>query len=111
TDHVTQPEPWEYDSIASGEFYASGRAAMMWNWVGFVGVADLPSMSKIPGRTRVTMLPSGEGPRGRSVSLIVYWVMTIAAGSRNPDQAWTFLRHLATPEMDAITAQEGGSGT
>jgi multiple sugar transport system substrate-binding protein len=111
TYRVTQPLPWEYDSVASGEFYASGRAAMMWNWIGFLSVADLPSMSKIPGRTQATMLPSGEGPRGRAVSLIVYWVMTIAAGSRDPDAAWALLRHLATPEMDAITAEEGGSGT
>jgi multiple sugar transport system substrate-binding protein len=111
THRVTQPEPWDYDSVASGEFYASGRAAMMWNWAGFMSVADLPSMSKIPGKTRATMLPGGDGPRGRSVSLIVYWVMTIPTGSRNPDATWEFMRHLATPEMDAITAEEGGSGT
>jgi multiple sugar transport system substrate-binding protein len=111
THQVTQPNPWEYDSVASGEFYASGRAAMMWNWVGFLSVADLPSMSKIPGRTQATVLPGGDGPSGRSVSLIVYWVLTIAAGSRNPEAAWAFMRHLATPEMDAITAEEGGSGT
>jgi multiple sugar transport system substrate-binding protein len=108
---VTQPEPWTYDSVASGEFYASGRAAMMWNWCGFVSVANMPSMSKIPGRTRATMLPAGDGPAGVSMSLIVYWVLTIATGSRQPDAAWQFLRHLATPEMDVVTAEEGGSGT
>jgi multiple sugar transport system substrate-binding protein len=109
--HVTQPEPWEYDSVASGDYYASGRAAMMWNWCGFQSVADLPELSRIPGRTRSTMLPGGDGPTGRQVSLIVYWVMTIPAGSRQPDAAWSFLRHLATPEMDLVTAEEGGSGT
>jgi multiple sugar transport system substrate-binding protein len=111
THRVTQPAAWEYESVASGEFYASGRAAMMWNWCGFASVADVPAMSKIPGRTRVTMLPGGDGPRGRAVSLIVYWVMTIAAGSRQPAAAWSFLRHLATPAMDVVTAEEGGSGT
>ncbi len=111
THRVTQPEPLEYDSVASGDYYASGRAAMMWNWCGFVSVANLPSMSQIPGRTRATMLPAGDGPQGRAVSLIVYWVLTIAAGSRQPDVAWSFLRHLATPAMDRVTAEEGGSGT
>ena len=108
---VTQPEPWAYDSIAAGEFYASGRAAMMWNWCGFQTVADLPETSKIPGKTRSTLLPAGDGPEGRAVSLIVYWAMTIPAGCRNPDAAWAFMRHLATPAMDKVTALAGGSGT
>ena len=107
---VTQPEPWAYDSIAAGEFYASGRAAMMWNWCGFQTVADLPETSKIPGKTRSTLLPAGDGPEGRAVSLIVYWAMTIPAGCRNPDAAWAFMLHLATPAMDKVTALAGGSG-
>ena len=111
THRVTQPRPWDYESVASGDVYASGRTAMMWNWCGFMTVADLPTLSKIPGRTRATMLPAGDGPHGRSVSLIVYWVMTIAAGSHQPDAAWSFLRHLAMPAMDLVTAEEGGSGT
>jgi multiple sugar transport system substrate-binding protein len=106
---VTQPEPWTYDSVASGEFYAGGRAAMMWNWSGFQTVADLPT-SAIPGRTRSTMLPGGDGPAGRAVSLIVYWVLTIPVGCRRPDLAWSFLRHVATPAMDKVTALAGGSG-
>lgn len=110
THLVTQPKPWEYDSVAAGMYYASGKAAMMWNWAGFQTIADLPEFSVIPGRTRSTMLPGGEGPTGKRVSLLVYWVMTIAAGCENPDEAWRFLRHLATPEMDLITAQSGGSG-
>jgi multiple sugar transport system substrate-binding protein len=107
---VTQPRPWEYDSVAAGEYYASGRAAMMWNWCGFQTVADLPESSKIPGKTRSTMLPGGDGPAGEPVSLIVYWVMTIPAGSHRRDAAWAFMRHLASPEMDKVTALAGGSG-
>jgi multiple sugar transport system substrate-binding protein len=109
-DRATQPNPWEYESVASGTFYASGRAAMMWNWCGFQVVADLPSMSKIPGKTRATMLPGGDGPGGRPISLNVYWCMTIPTGSRRKDEAWRFLKHLGTPAMDLITTQEGGNG-
>lgn len=109
-DRVTQPEPWAYDSVRSGEFYASGRAAMMWNWCGFQTVADLPETSKIPGRTRSVMLPGGDGPKGEAVSLIVYWVMTMPVGGRDKEAAWRFMRHLATPEMDKATALAGGSG-
>jgi ABC-type glycerol-3-phosphate transport system substrate-binding protein len=82
---------------------------MMWNWSGFQTVADLPT-SAIPGRTRSTMLPGGDGPAGRAVSLIVYWVLAVPIGTRHPDLAWSFLRHVATPAMDRVTALAGGSG-
>lgn len=108
-ERVTQSEPWEYDSIGAGEFYAFGRAAMMWNWIGFQAVADLPG-SPIAGRTRSTMLPGGEGPGGEAVSLIVYWVLTIPTGSRRKSEAWAFMRHVAGPAMDKVTAMAGGSG-
>ena len=108
---VTQPNPVEYESVRSGEFYASGRAAMMWNWCGFQAVADMPDFSKIPGRTGSSMLPGGDGPRGKRVSFLVYWVMTIPTGSRNKGLAWQMMRHLATPAMDRITAEEGASAT
>jgi multiple sugar transport system substrate-binding protein len=110
THRVTQPNPWDDDSVSSGAYYAGGRAAMMWNWAGFQTVADLPEFSAIPGRTRATMLPGGDGPSGRRVSLLVYWVMTIPSGSRDKQAAWTFLKHLAIPAMDRITALAGGSG-
>jgi len=110
THRVTQPNPWEDDSVSSGAYYAGGRAAMMWNWAGFQTVADLPEFSAIPGRTRAAMLPGGDGPSGRRVSLLVYWVMTIPSGSRDKYAAWSFLKHLATPAMDRITALAGGSG-
>jgi multiple sugar transport system substrate-binding protein len=42
--------------------------------------------------------------------LIVYWVLTIPIGSRRPASAWSFLRHVATPAMDKVTALAGGSG-
>lgn len=111
THRVTQPDPLEFESVASGNFYASGRAAMMWNWCGFQAVADTPDLSRIPGRTRSTMMPAGDGPGGRHASLSVYWVLTIPSGSRQKQEAWRFMRHLATPEMDKITSLEGGTGT
>jgi multiple sugar transport system substrate-binding protein len=107
---VTQPDPWEYESVASGDYYASGRAAMMWNWCGFHAMADLPTYSRIPGRTRSTMLPAGDGPAGRAVSLNVYWCLTIPVGSEHKDEAWRFLRHLSTPNMDLLTTLEGLNG-
>jgi multiple sugar transport system substrate-binding protein len=37
--------------------------------------------------------------------------MTLATGAADPDLAWAFLRHLASPEMDKLTSLCGGNGT
>jgi multiple sugar transport system substrate-binding protein len=79
---VTQPDPRAYESVRSGDYYASGRGAMMWNWCGFAVVADLPD-SAIRGRNRLGLIPRGDGPSGRHVSLSVYWVLTIPRGRRS----------------------------
>ncbi|EQD29360.1 hypothetical protein B2A_14512 [mine drainage metagenome] len=47
---------------------------------------------------------------GGSVSLNVFWVIALAAGSPMKDWAWSFLRHLATAPMDKITTLEGAIG-
>jgi multiple sugar transport system substrate-binding protein len=106
---VTQPDPRAYESVGSGEYYATGRAAMMWNWFGYAVLAELPS-SAIRGRNKYALIPRGDGPGGRHVSLSVFWVLTIPAGSREAGLAWEFLRHTATAEMDLVTAYEGATG-
>ncbi|MEO3751128.1 extracellular solute-binding protein [Streptomyces sp. B6B3] len=107
-DHrVTQPDPREYDSVRAGDHYAGGGAAMMWNWCGFAAVAEGPDAA-VRGRNGLAPIPAGTP--GESVSLSVYWVMTLPRQARDPDLGWEFLRHLATPGMDRVTALEGGIG-
>jgi multiple sugar transport system substrate-binding protein len=108
-EKVCPPRTLEYDSVASGIAYAAGEAAMMWNWCGFSALAELPG-SKITGQNRVGVVPRGDGASGRHMSLNIYWVLGITAGSQNKDLAWEFLRHCATPAMDRITALSGGTG-
>jgi multiple sugar transport system substrate-binding protein len=109
THRVTQPDPRAYESVRSGDYYAAGHAAMMWNWCGFAVVADLPE-SATHGRNRLGLIPRGDGPGGAHVSLSAYWVMTIPRGAPDPDLSWEFMCHLASPEMDRITAVEGAVG-
>src|SRR5581483_1890889 len=110
THRVTQPDPWDDDGVASGRFYASGRAAMMWSRCGFQALADTPDLSRIPGLTRATSIPAGDGPRGRAVSLNAYWVLGVTAGCPQPEAAYAFLQHLASPAMDRLTSLEGATG-
>jgi multiple sugar transport system substrate-binding protein len=104
---VTPPGLEAIDSVKSGELFASGSIAMMVNWFGFAAVCEQPGCP-VKGKTGVTTLPSAEGMP--PASLIVYWLLAVAAGSPHPDVAYAFARHCCTPAMDKLTTLEGGIG-
>ena len=106
---VTQPNSHDYESVRSGEYYADGNGAMMWNWSGFGVVADMPP-SKIIGRTKFGPIPRGDGPNGCHTSFSSYWTLSIPRECRDPEAAWDFLRSTASVEMDRVTSVEGGIG-
>src|SRR3546814_10164060 len=85
-----------------------GKVALMANWFGFAAYADTSPESCVKGLVDVALLPAGPG--GRSVSLNVFWVLTIDSGSRRKQLAWDLLRHCATAPMDKLTTTEGALG-
>lgn len=103
---VVDPAAHGWDSVASGQHFADGEAAMMVNWAGFAALSALPG-SPTAGKVGCDRVPAGE----RSVSLNVYWVLAIAADTPEPDRAYAFLRHCASAAMDRITSEEGATGT
>lgn len=105
---ATPPDGREIDSVASGMRFAEGRVALMANWFGFAAYAATAPESQVRGRVGIAPLPHGR--EGTSVSLNVFWMLCICAGSRQRDLAWDFLRHCATPAMDKLTTTEGGIG-
>jgi multiple sugar transport system substrate-binding protein len=98
----------EMDSVRLGQSFAAGELAMMVNWFGFATAAHADPESKVRNRVMVAPVPSSVGHP--SVSLNVYWLLSIAAGSPHAETAWRFLRHVATPEMDRLTTLEGAIG-
>lgn len=104
---MTPPGQEEIDSVKSGELFASGAVAMMVNWFGFAAVCEQPGCP-VKGKTGVTTLPSAEG--FPPASLIVYWLLAVAAGSPHLDVAYAFARHCCMPAMDKLTTLEGGIG-
>jgi multiple sugar transport system substrate-binding protein len=97
----------ELDSVAAGLRFCEGRVAMMANWFGFAALGESAD-SPVRGLIDVAPLPAGAG--GESVSLNVFWVLAIGAGSARKALAWDFLRHCATAPMDRITTDEGAIG-
>ncbi|TGX55709.1 extracellular solute-binding protein [Sphingomonas gei] len=97
----------ELDSVAAGLRFCEGRVAIMANWFGF---AALGEAADSPVRGLIDVAPLPAGPGGESVSLNVFWVLAIGAGSSRKALAWDFLRHCATASMDRITTDEGAIG-
>ena len=93
--------------MKSGELFAAGKIAMMVNWFGFAAVCEQPGCP-VKGKVAVAPLPSGE--QARSAALSMYWLLVIGAGSQHKDEAYAFLRHVCTPEMDKLTTLEGAIG-
>ncbi len=82
---------------------------MMVNWFGFAAYAHTSPDSAVRGLVDIAPIP--HAPGGRSASLNVYWILSIAAGSPHRDAAWQFLRHTQTPAMDLLTSTCGAVGT
>src|ERR1700679_802014 len=96
------------DSVKAGTAFAAGHVAMMINWFGFATMAQISSDSTIQGKVDVAPIPCAG--KGRTASLNVYWILSIAAGSPHQHTAWRFLRHVQTPAMDKLTTTSGAIG-
>lgn len=107
---VVPPQATEMESLDAGQFYADGKAAMMWNWAGFGAMAEAPD-SSVFGNVNYGLIPRADTPDGRHTSLTVLYGLTIPAGSEKVDLAYEFIKHAARPESDKVTTTEGASGT
>jgi multiple sugar transport system substrate-binding protein len=96
------------DSVKSGLAFASGEIAMMVNWFGFGVMCETFAGSRVKGVVDIAPVPHGEA--GSSVSLNVYWFLSIAAGSPHRDIAYRFLRHCLSAKMDKLLTLEGATG-
>ncbi len=104
------PPGAEINSVRSGELFAAGQVALMVNWMGFAAYADSHPHSQVRGQVACAPVPAGDEPGGSAASLNIYWCLSVPAGSRQREEAYRFLRWCARPEMDLITAEEGGVG-
>lgn len=110
THEVVPPEATEMESVEAGQFYADGKAAMMWNWAGFGALAENPD-SAVFGDVNYGLIPRANTPAGRHTGLTVLYGLTIPANCDHPDLAYEFIKHAAQPESDQITTEAGASGT
>jgi len=106
---VCDPAGKQRDSVQSGEDFASGRAAFAVNWAGMASMSAAPS-SPTHGRVACAPVPAARAS-GPSTSLNVFWALAIAAGARDPELAWKYVRHSSSAAMDRLTSLHGCVGT
>lgn len=105
---AVHPKSSEFESVAAGIAFSQGEAAMMINWFGFAAMCEVDENSKVKGKIEVDLLPSVADKN--SASLNVYWLYTIAKGSKNKTIAYDFLRFALAEQQDKQLTLEGGIG-
>ncbi len=105
---LCHPQSLHLDSTQSGDVFLAGEVAMMPNWFGF---AARSSRAGSPLAGKVAIAPVPAAPGCPHVSLSVFWAFAMAAGSRNKELAWQFLRFIASPERDLGITRHGTVGT
>ncbi|MBJ6367707.1 ABC transporter substrate-binding protein [Snuella sedimenti] len=106
--NAMHPKCKDFDSVKSGMAFANGEIAMMVNWFGFASMCEVYQDSKVKGCVDITHVPAGKN--GQGVSLNVYWLYTVAKGSKNKDIAYDFIKFAVNPENDKLLTLEGGIG-
>lgn len=105
---TTHPKSKDFGSVEAGMAFATGEAAMAINWFGFASMCEVIDDSTVKGNVDIAELPHDENHN--SASLNVYWLYTIASGSRHKKIAYDFLRFATSPESDKLLTNEGGIG-
>lgn len=107
-ESLVHPNSADFESVAAGLAFMNGEAAMMINWFGFAAMCEVEPTSKVKGKIDIDLLPSNKDEK--SASLNVYWLYTIAKGSKHKDVAYDFLRFVTNVANDKLLTQTGGIG-
>jgi multiple sugar transport system substrate-binding protein len=85
-----------YQEPESLAVFLQGHAVFHRNWPYAWEVANNEDRSRIVGRVGIAPLPRFEG--ARSASALGGWQYGISAFSRYPEEAWSFVRFMTSPE-------------
>jgi multiple sugar transport system substrate-binding protein len=105
---AVHPGSATFDSVKAGRAFACGEVAMMVNWFGFASYCEVAADCRVKGQVEVAPIP--QGPGGQAVSLNVYWMYGIGAGSAHQELVYDFLRFAVSRQNDKLLTLEGGIG-
>jgi multiple sugar transport system substrate-binding protein len=93
-----------YQEPESLAVFLQGHAVFHRNWPYAWEVSNNEERSRVVGRVGIAPLPHFEG--GESASALGGWQYGISAYSLHPNEAWSFVRFMTSPEMQRYFALE-----
>jgi multiple sugar transport system substrate-binding protein len=105
-DGMTPPGILTYREQESLELFAAGGAVFHRNWPYAWALCADSEGSEIAGEVGISTLPRFSG--GESVSALGGWSFGISAFSPHPEEAWRFVEHMTSPEVQRLFAVEVG---
>lgn len=94
-----------FTEIESDQAFIEGQTVFLRNWPYEFASANDKEKSKIVGKVGIAPLPAGD--KG-SASALGGWQAGISKNSKNPKEAWEFLKFMTGPEGQKIAAIYGG---
>ena len=76
--------------------FSQGESLFSVNWTYQLNLANDPAESKIPGKARLAVMP---GEVATSATINGGMALAVTADSKNPDEAWTYIEYLSSPEV------------
>ncbi len=96
-----------YQATQVRDALMSGAGAMAIEvWPGWIGELENPELSEVVGKVNIAAHP---GQVKDSSSMIGAWMVGIPKDSRNIDQAFDFMLHLTSAEIQELMADETGN--
>ena len=86
--------------------FVQGKAVFHRNWPYAWPILNDPQKSTVAGKVGVGRLPAFEGHP--SASTLGGWQFGMSRWSRNPDEAWRFIRFMTSFEAQTVLALEAG---
>ena len=93
-----------FTEVESCNTFIAGKSAFIRNWPYQWGMAQDEKQSKIVGKVAVAPVPKGSE---RSAACLGGWSAMINKNTKHPDEAWEFLKFMAGPEGQKISAIYG----
>jgi len=104
--HIAPRGVLMYQEPESLDLFIQGNAVFHRNWPYAWEISNDPARSRVAGKVGIARLPAFEG--GRSAAALGGWMLSISPFSRHPEEAWTFIRFMTSPQMQKFLAIRAG---
>lgn len=109
-DGLANPLSLTADELLVRDVFTNGKAAFAPNWTFLGSIMNDPSVSKVAGKSSISLLPVSVGTRNRtgqiSSSVSGFQGLAVMANSLHKQEAWQYVEFMTSPNMQKRFLQE-----